>query len=203
MMFEHVALSVFLFFKNLGMFGAFLSMFIENIGIPLPTEIGYLISQDLINRKVHSYFLVLLILTFGHVFGSIVSYGVGRWGNGYVVEKLKERKKVQEVREKLEKWYKDYGNITVFATRFIGYVRPWSSLVAGFAGISFWPFLLWTSVGSLLFNIMTLYMSSIFLAIWRRYAIYHSLIVTAMVLSFCGLIIYELIQTIRNRAKRG
>ncbi len=189
---EHLIAPIFHFLKSLSIYGAFLSMFIENIGIPLPTEIGYLIAQDLIARGVFSYGSILFILTLGHVMGSMVSFGIGRYGDKYVKTRLEKNKKITEVHKKLSEWYKKNGDLAVFITRFVGYVRPWSSIVAGLAEVEFWPFLLWTTLGSLLFNIITLYFTSIFFTVWRRSAINHFFIVIIFFLLFFGVAIYEL-----------
>jgi membrane protein DedA with SNARE-associated domain len=101
-------------------------MVIENISIPLPTEIDYLIGQNIINRKLFSYQLVLLVLTIGHLTGSLIAYSIGRWGDNFVHQKLKNNSKILKTQKKLIDWYNKYGEITVFLTRFIGYIRPWS-----------------------------------------------------------------------------
>ncbi len=188
----HLTASIFHLFRSLSIYGAFLSMVIENIGIPLPTEIGYLIAQDLIVRGVFSYPFILFILTLGHVLGAVISYKIGLLGDNYINRKFKNNQKITLVHKKLEEWYKNYGSLTVFLTRFVGYVRPWSSYIAGLAEVDFWPFLLWTTVGSLLFNIITMYFTSIFLTVWRRYSLYHFLTGTIVFLIIFGLIIYEI-----------
>lgn len=177
-------------------------MFVENVGIPLPTEIGYLIGQDLINRGLFSYGVILFVLTLGHVLGSVFSYWLGLLGDKYLNTKLKSNKKIAEVHKKLEEWYKKNGNLTIFLTRFIGYVRPWSSFVAGLAEIKFWPFLFWTTIGSLLFNIITLYFTSIFMTIWRRYSVYHFLIAIVVFLLFFGVIFYEIWKYLRKKRNK-
>lgn len=192
-MIQDLISAVFHSLKDLGIWGSFLSMLIENIGIPLPTEIGYLIGQDLIVRGVYSYPFVLFVLTAGHVIGSIISFWVGKYGDRIVRSKFKQNRKLTEVHEKLEKWYNKYGNFTVFLTRFVGYVRPWSSFVAGFAEVKFWPFVLWTTLGAFIFNVLTLYFSGIFLLIWRRYSTFHVLFIIISTILFFGFIFYEII----------
>jgi len=181
-------------FHSLGLFGAFLSMMVENLGIPLPTEIGYLIAREIIGEGTYSYILVLFILTLGHITGAVISYGAGIMGDNFVVAKLSKSSKIEQVDQKLKKWYSEYGTLTVFITRFIGYVRPWSSFVSGLAGVKFWPFLLWTALGSLIFNIICLYFTGILIAVWRRYKSLHFIIATSIFLLFFALIIYSIIK---------
>lgn len=188
--------------QSLGMTGAFLSMMVENLGIPLPTEIGYLISQNLINDGIISYPLAVAILTLGHVSGAVISYYFGLLCNSFVRRKVMKSSRIVRVHKKLKGWYARYGNITVFATRFIGYVRPWSSLVAGFSGISFWPFLIWTFLGSLIFNIIALYFTDILIFFWRRYAEYHLIFALILLVLFFGLAIWKLFGYLRARLVR-
>lgn len=191
------------FLRSFGVAGVFLSMFIENIGIPLPTEIGYLLGREMINTGAHSFLFVLTILTLGHLTGAIISYKIGSLGDAYVSRKLKNNKKITEVHEKLRKWYKKYGDITVFMTRFVGYVRPWSSFVAGFAEVGFWPFVFWTTLGSLIFNVILLYISGILILIWRKYEVFHLAITLSMFLLFFAIIIYELLKFIFSNRKKN
>lgn len=201
-MLETFMTTVFHLFQSLGMTGAFISMFIENIGIPLPTEIGYLIGQEAINSAQYSFLVVLLVLTLGHVAGSVVAYRIGLLGDGLITRRLKHNKKIVEVHARLTKWYARYGNTTIFITRFVGYVRPWSSYVAGLARVPFWPFLIWTTVGSLIFNMIALYFSSIVILIWRRYEVYHFYIVLIGFLLFFGFLIYEAIKLLSTRIRK-
>jgi membrane protein DedA with SNARE-associated domain len=137
-------------------------MLIENIGIPFPIEAGYLVAAALIKQGA-SYPLMLGLLTAGHLLGSIAAFGLGWWGEGWLTKRLQHKRRFLEVSESLHKWYKRYGSITIFATRFIGYVRPWSSLAAGFAQMRWLPFLLWTFAGTLLFNVIVLEFTLYFL----------------------------------------
>lgn len=200
-MFEQLFLAIFHFFQSFGAWGAFLSMFIENVGIPLPTEIGYLIGQNLINVGTYTYLIVLIILSLGHVFGSIVSYAIGRWGDYYINERVSKNNKISQIHQRLKGWYDRYGTITIFLTRFVGYVRPWSSYVAGLAEAPFIPFVLWTTLGSVIFNVLNLYLSSIFIVIWRRFGTFHLWILVIGFLFFFGFIFYELGLTLWHKSK--
>lgn len=189
-------------FKSLSLLGVFLSMFIENIAIPLPTEIGYLIGHDLVSKGRYSYAMVLFVLTLGHVAGSVVSYYIGRLGDSYIKGKLSDNSKIKEVHDKLESWYKEYGSLTVFITRFVGYIRPWSSLVAGLAEVPFLPFLFWTTLGSIIFNIINIYFAGVFILIWRRYEALHFFMISIAVICALGLVIYGFIKSHRTKKKK-
>ena len=196
---HHFIMFFYHFFHSLGLLGAFLSMLIENLGIPLPTEIGYLIARQIITENRNLYIPVLMILTLGHVVGAVISYGAGVMSDNFVIAKLSKSNKIKQIDQKLKKWYNQYGTLTVFLTRFVGYIRPWSSFVAGLAEVKFWPFLLWTALGSLIFNIICLYFSGILIAVWRRYESLHLVIATSMFLLFFAFMIYSIIKFIFSR----
>ncbi|MCX5779392.1 MAG: VTT domain-containing protein [Firmicutes bacterium] len=148
--------------------GIFFSILIENISIPFPVEACYLLAADLIKRG-YSYAWLLTLLTTAHLSGSMIAYGLGWWGKDYLMKRFHHRKRFLQVSNSIHNWYERYWNITVFATRFIGYVRPWSSLVAGFARINWLPFLFWTLLGSLIFNIIALEFTLYFLGWWHQF----------------------------------
>lgn len=191
------------FLEHFGLFGAFLSMFVENIGIPFPTEFGYLIGSGLLITHKASLAVILLVLTAGHITGAIVAYFAGYHGSSWLLRRFKHSIKLRDTHTKVVKWYEQYGILTVLGTRFVGYVRPWSSFVAGSARFPFWPFVGLTLVGSFIFNIIALFASRTLIDIWNKYAQFHILIVLLMLLSFFGVIIYELIFQRKRSGNKG
>jgi membrane protein DedA with SNARE-associated domain len=179
------------FWNSLGLGGIFLSVVVENLGIPLPIEGSYVLAYLLIQRG-HSYLFMLLLLTAAHLTGSLVAYGVGYWGEGFLLRRFANNQEFLKTRRKLQDWYARYGALTVFATRFIGYVRPWSSFVAGFARVNLWSFAFWTALGSLLFNVFLLEFTRYLLHVWQSYVSLHGVIALALVLSFGGLLIWKI-----------
>jgi len=167
--------------------GVFFSLVIENIGVPFPIEAAYLIAADLIKHG-QSYYLWLIILTAGHLCGSLISYGIGWWGEEYLMKRFGVRPGFIKASIAIHGWYQRYGSYTIFATRFIGYVRPWASLVAGFAKIRWQPFLWWTLIGSLLFNILALEITVYFMHLWTRYGwLLRGMLIVFFLISFTAI----------------
>ncbi len=166
-------------------------MLIENVGIPFPIEATYLVAATLI-KQGHSYLLILTLLTAGHLAGSLLAYELGRGGEVWLTNRWQHKTRFLKISESLRKWYTRYGNITVFATRFIGYVRPWSSLVAGFAGVEWRPFLFWTLTGTLLFNIIALEFTLYFLDCWNHFgSLFRYLAISLFLVSFSLIFIVQ------------
>jgi len=181
-----------LYLQQFGHLFIFASMFIENIGVPIPTEFGYLAAIALLDKQSSNITFILFILTLGHLAGSCLAYSIGRKSDHWLHTWLKKHRKFEEVHLKLISWYSKYGAITTFACRFIGYVRPWSSFAAGFALFPFWPFFWLTLVGSFIFNILALVFSYFLSQLWTTHSDYQGLIVIGIGLSFFGLVFFEL-----------
>lgn len=192
---------VFHLFQSFGSFGVFLSMFIENIGVPLPTEIGYLVGQGLINEGRATFVEILIIVTIGHISGSILSYLVGLWGEN-ITKKMIKIGKIAETQRKLVIWYKKYGDLAIFLARFVGYIRPWSSFIAGFSEVKFLPFIIWTTIGSLIFNIGVLLFSKSVMIVWDRYVFLHIIIIAVGFCLFFGFLLYEFFLWFKNKYSR-
>lgn len=179
--------------RSWGMGGIFASMFIENIAIPLPIEIGYITALQMIDAGQYGYWFMLAFLTLGQVAGAIGAYGVGKYAGEWLERRFSRRTQFHDVRTKVADWYTRFGDATAFLVRFNGYLRLFSSYVAGIAQYSFRRFVFWTAVGSLLFNIGALALSRILVMAWQRYAVWHVLIGTVLTVSFFGGIVLALL----------
>jgi membrane protein DedA with SNARE-associated domain len=147
-----------------------MSMVIENLGIPFPVEAGYLAACALIKHG-YSYGFFLGLITAGHMVGSIAAYLVGGWGENFLSGRILN-KKYLKASKWLNQWYSKYGILTVFLARFVGYVRPWSSLAAGFSHLAFPAFLFWTFAGTVLFNLIVFEITIRFLALYHTFRSY-------------------------------
>ncbi|MEW6459462.1 MAG: VTT domain-containing protein [Bacillota bacterium] len=148
--------------------GIFISTVVENMGIPFPIEASY-IAACLLIEQGRPYALFLLVLTAGHVGGSLMAYFIGLRGEEYFRRRWGHKPKLMAVSDRLHGWFLRYGAFAVFLTRFVGYVRPWSSFVAGFARVNLGVFVFWTFLGTLLFNIMLLEITARFLHFWMSF----------------------------------
>ncbi|MEQ8200635.1 MAG: VTT domain-containing protein [Syntrophomonadaceae bacterium] len=147
-----------------------LNVMVENMGIPLPTEASYVLAAVQV-KQGHSFVLMATLLTFGHLAGSSLAFVIGWWGEGWLATRFKHSQRFAEASQAIHRWYERYGNITVFALRFVGYLRPWSSLVAGFAKLDWRPFIVLTLVGSILFNILVLKFTVYAVDWWNRFGL--------------------------------
>lgn len=172
---------------DLGLLGIFISLFIENIGIPFPIGFSYILAQKYIDDGNYSFSFMLTFLTASHLAGSLLAYAGGIYWRGVLGSYFARSVKFKRAETVITDWYTRYGSLTVLITRLIGYVRPWASYVAGFAGVRLGPFLLWTFIGTLVLNVVVLYFTKWLLVLWRQTEHQHSVLLLGIV--FLGITI--------------
>ena len=131
---------------------------VENIFPPIPSEVilafgGFMTSQTTLNAIG-----VIISATIGSTVGAIVLYLIGRILNKERLERIVSGKigKVLRLKasdiEKADKWFDTKGQKTVFICRFIPIVRSLISIPAGMSEMNFIKFLLYTVLGSTIWN---------------------------------------------------
>lgn len=183
-------MSVTAYFYHIGLPGIALFIFLENMGIPLPSESAYIVAQALITSHRANYLTVLLVLQAAHFFGSWSSYELGlRFRHSQRIRNSEQ--KVSEISKTLTGWLAKYGVVSIFFSRLIGYVRPWASYVAGAAEIPRRTFLLWSFLGSLVFNVVALSVTRTIVHIWQHYPATRFAMTIIFFVSVLGVIAWE------------
>lgn len=143
------------FIRDAGYFGIVTLMILENLFPPIPSEVIMPLGGFLISEGELTWLGVILAGTLGTVLGALPFYWVG-----YILgpERLKafcdrhgrwvgiRRSDVDQV----QGWFKRHGRLTVFFLRLVPGLRTLISIPAGFTRMPFAPFLLFTTVGSML-----------------------------------------------------
>lgn len=151
--FHGILETVMLFIHNVialfGYAGVALLMAIESANIPLPSEFimpyaGFMVQQGKMN-----FHLAALAGAIGCVVGSVPSYWLGYYGGRNFL--LKHGKWLLLSEHDLitaEHWTGKYGDWAFFICRMLPVVRTFISLPAGILKARFWPFVLFTFIGS-------------------------------------------------------
>ena len=144
-----------------------LAMFLENVIPPIPSEIimplgGFFVYQ----QKLNFYFLVFWGL-FGTILGSLPWYYLGRLVNEKKLSNfLDKRGKYLGISSddlaKSKKWFDKYGVSLVFWGRLIPGIRTLISVPAGIELMPFSKFLIWTTMGSLIWVSLLTYTGYLF-----------------------------------------
>jgi len=147
------------FIEQFGYLSIFLLITVENVFPPIPSEIILTFGGFMSTKTQLTLPGVILTATLGSVIGAVILYGIGRLLD---VERLERiigrwghilRVKVSDI-EKADSWFKKYGYWTVFFCRMIPLIRSLISIPAGMSNMKFSLFLLFTTLGTLIWNIL-------------------------------------------------
>jgi membrane protein DedA with SNARE-associated domain len=140
-----------------GYFGIFLLMALENVIPPIPSEVIMGLAGMAVARGDMSFWPLVLIGTAGTTAGNYFWYWVGRHVGYQRFRPFVERHarwltlEWEDV-EALERFFRKHGQWVVFFFRFLPTFRTMVSLPAGMAPMPLWRFLLFTFVGSTIWN---------------------------------------------------
>ncbi len=146
------------FIGSVGYLGIVLLMVAESANIPIPSEAimpfaGFLVADGKLNLL-----LVVLAGTAGNWIGSSISYWIGATGGRALVDKYGKYVRLNHHHLDLsEKWFRKYGDVSVFVGRLLPIVRTFISLPAGIARMNYAKFSLYTILGALPFCYLLAY----------------------------------------------
>ena len=141
-----------------GYFGVFFLIALENVFPPNPSEVILLFGGFMTTYTSLNIALMVVAATLGSLLGAIVLYYIGKILNKERLKKIVSGKvgKVLRLKEKdidmADHWFDTKGNKTVFFCRFIPIVRSLISIPAGMSEMPMAKFLLYTTVGSAIWN---------------------------------------------------
>jgi membrane protein DedA with SNARE-associated domain len=139
--------------SDLGYAGLVLLMLAETVFPPIPAEAVLPLAGYLVERGELAFVLVLAASTAGSVLGAAILYEAARHGGRPFAERfLKLARQDPERLEQAERWFARRGAIVVLAGRCIPGVRSLVSLPAGTLRMPRWEYLLFTAIGSAVWN---------------------------------------------------
>lgn len=143
--------------EQLGYFGIALLMFLDNVFPPIPSEVimpsaGFaaskgqlLLSGVIIAGSIGSLVAAALLYWVGRkIPNQSIFNWVDRYGK-YLFIKSKDVKKALD-------WFEKYGHRVVFFGRMVPAVRSLISIPAGMSHMPFWKFMLYSSVGTIIWT---------------------------------------------------
>lgn len=146
------------FTNSYGYVGVLILIFLENIFPPIPSELILLASGFLITKTNLNIFIMIIFATLGSLLGGILLYYLASLLNKNTLIKLINSKALRFLNLKEKdidlsfNWFNKKGNISVLICRCIPILRSLISLPAGIFKMSFIKFLLYTIIGSLVWN---------------------------------------------------
>ncbi|MEC0128336.1 DedA family protein [Paenibacillus pabuli] len=154
-----------------GYLGIFLLIALENLFPPIPSEVILTFGGFMTTTSEMTILGVVLAATAGSIAGAICLYGVGKIFSTSRLETIITtygkilRLKPEDIR-RAQAWFNKHGAKAVFFGRLVPLIRSLISIPAGSTHMSFLPFLLLTTLGSLIWNIGLVYIGAAVGASW-------------------------------------
>ncbi|MBI5729126.1 MAG: DedA family protein [Candidatus Magasanikbacteria bacterium] len=134
----------------LGYGGIFLLMLLESSGVPVPSEVIMPFSGFLVFKGQLTLIAIVLVGTLGNVAGSLLAYWIGHRGGRPLIEKYGKYILISKHDLDLaDRWFLNYGPLTVFFGRLLPVVRTYISFPAGIAKMNLKKFIIYTTLGAL------------------------------------------------------
>lgn len=146
-----------------GYFGVLALILIENIFPPIPSELILTFSGFLVASHGLSMGWMIAAATAGSVIGAMFLYGIGMFLDVPRLESLTDRYgrwlrlKRKDIR-RADAWFHKHGPWTVLICRVIPLVRSLISIPAGMSGMNFPLFIVLTTLGSLVWNSILIFL---------------------------------------------
>jgi membrane protein DedA with SNARE-associated domain len=146
----------------LGYPGIFLIMLLECVFPPIPSEVIMPLAGFLVSQGEFNFWGVMLAGTLGSLVGALLLYWLGAWADEVILRKwVRKHGKWIQVSEtdidRAEKWFAKHGQSVIFFGRMIPIIRSLISIPAGMERMSMWKFILYTALGSIIWNFLLTY----------------------------------------------
>ncbi|MDH6349474.1 DedA family protein [Brevibacillus sp. 1238] len=161
------------FIEQYSYLGIFLMMALENVFPPIPSEVILTFGGFMTTRTTLTVPGVIFAATLGSVLGAVLLYAIGRYLDVSKIEKVVERYghllriKKTDI-QKADAWFDKYGYWTILFCRMIPLVRSLISIPAGMTGMGLPLFLLFTTIGTLLWNIALVLVGALLGESWEQ-----------------------------------
>ena len=144
---------------NYGYFGMFLGMVLEAVIIVIPSEVILATGGILASSGVFHFWGAFITGLLGSIFCAIVIYFMGYFGGEKFVEKYgKYFFMKKDDLDKSNAWFEKYGMISCLIGRNVPIIRTMISLPIGMMRLSFFKFLLYTTIGSIPWTFLFVYL---------------------------------------------
>ena len=154
--------------------GIFFLIFIENVFPPVPSEL-ILVFGGFISKSLNLNFLLLVVFaTLGSSTGAIILYYAGKKIPLEKMESFLEKKWVKRLGfkpgdiKKSLKYFEKYSTFAVFFGRCVPVVRSLISIPAGMQNMSLRKFLIYTTIGSGIWNTLLIYIGRVTQDKWKE-----------------------------------
>ncbi|QED49266.1 DedA family protein [Cytobacillus dafuensis] len=158
--------------NQFGYIGIMLLIALENIFPPIPSEVILTFGGFMTTTTDLSITGVVVFSTIGSVGGAVILYGIGRLIDVERMERIIEKwghilRLTKKDIHKAEDWFNKYGVWTVFFCRLVPLIRSLISIPAGMSHMNIWLFLIFTTLGTTIWNVILVNIGAAVGASWE------------------------------------
>lgn len=126
---------------------------LEGLGLPLPAEVLFIAAAVVIEQGSATLGGVILAAVCGNLLGSMVGFSLAYVGGKALIVRVTRLVGIRpEAISRVEEFFGRYGSLTVFLSRFIGFIRAATIYSAGAARMAPWRFFLYLLAASVVWN---------------------------------------------------
>ncbi|MFA6404208.1 MAG: DedA family protein [Salinivirgaceae bacterium] len=179
-----------------------LLMAVESSFIPLPSELVIPPAAYLAVKGELNLGLVILFSTIGCIIGALFNYVLSFYLGRKIIYALADSKMAhvffinRTKIENAEEYFRTNGNTSTFIGRLLPGIRHLISIPAGLSKMNLKKFILYTAIGSLLWNSILAIMSYILVEQWE---VYFKEITWGFIIIGVGFVAYLVIKAIKKR----
>ena len=141
--------------NSFGYLGIFISTSLEYGCFPVSSEVLLPFIGFFVFGGEMSLFGAILVSTAGGIAGSLVCYCFGRFGRRFIEKTLCSKySSLKKGLEKAGRVFDKYGSKSVLIARVFPIARTYLSIPAGLMGMNIYVFVIYTAVGSFVWNTM-------------------------------------------------
>ena len=193
--------------EQIGLIGAALLIAIEVVILPIPSELILLLSGFNVSIGNFGFVAALIATTIGSLIGALFLYGVGFIFTEERLEQIVSKYgkyvgfKVKDL-QKTASWFEKHGAQLVFFGRLIPLIRSLVSIPAGLTKMKLSKFILFTVLGSGIWNSIWISLGFLLGDQWtkaEKYTKYIDLLVNIGIGIFIVFLLYKFFQNYQKR----
>ena len=147
------------FLLDWGYIALFICMALENMNIPIPSEIILGFAGFLVSQHIFDFTTATIVATIAGLVGYLLSYYMGLKGGRNLMLRHTAKGGLGAKKLSLAKnWFEKYGGLAVFTGRLLPGIRTFISLPAGIAKYPLKNFIIYTLLGTIPWTIFLIYM---------------------------------------------
>ena len=190
--------------EQFGYIGVAFLIMIENLFPPIPSEVILTFGGFMTTNTNLSIIGMIIASTIGAVVGAAILYGVGTLLDVERLEKIVDKygnvlRITKDDIHKADSWFDRHGVWTVFFCRFVPLIRSLISLPAGMANMSFGLFMLFTTLGTVIWNTVLIYLGAAVGSQWETIVAYMDIYSNVAYVLLAILLVAAIIWYIRKR----